>query len=178
MSEVPKEVKQKTYWKSLNELAQNKEYKNFVEREFPENATELNDGVSRKGFLRIMGAAIALAGFAACRRPVQKILPYSQQPEDIVPGIPLFYATSMPFHGNLIGLVVENHEGRPTKIEGNELHPGSYGNTNAFHQATILELYDPDRSRRPARNGNKSSSRKFIEFASNFFADKEKNGGR
>ena len=175
MSELPKEVKQKTYWKSLNELAQNNEYKNFVEREFPENATELNDDVSRKGFLRIMGASIALAGFAACRRPVQKILPYSQQPEDIVPGIPLFYATSMPFHGNLVGLVVENHEGRPTKIEGNELHPGSYGNTNAFHQATILELYDPDRSRRPDRNGNKSSIRQFIEFASNFFADKEKN---
>ena len=71
-----------------------------------------------------MGASIALAGFAACRRPVQKILPYSQQPEDIVPGIPLFYASAMPFHGNLVGLVVENHEGRPTKIEGNDLHPG------------------------------------------------------
>jgi MoCo/4Fe-4S cofactor protein with predicted Tat translocation signal len=85
MSESSTQANPKTYWKSLNELAQNKEYQNFVEREFPENATELNDGVSRKGFLRVMGASIALAGFAACRRPVQKILPYSQQPEDIVP---------------------------------------------------------------------------------------------
>ena len=114
MSESSTQANPETYWKSLNELAQNKEYQNFVEREFPENATELNDGVSRKGFLRIMGASIALAGFTACRRPVQKYFLY-QQPEDIVPGIPLFYATTMPFHGNLIGLVGENHEGRPIK---------------------------------------------------------------
>ena len=174
MSESSTQANPKTYWKSLNELAQNKEYQNFVDREFPENATELNDGVSRKGFLRVMGASIALAGFAACRRPVQKILPYSQQPEDIVPGIPLFYASAMPFHGNLVGLVVENHEGRPTKIEGNDLHPGSHGNTNAYHQATMLEMYDPDRSRSPRRNGNKATSQDFIAFAQTFFADTNK----
>lgn len=174
MSEPSTQANTKTYWKSLNELAQNKEYKNFVEREFPENATELNDGVSRKGFLRIMGASIALAGFSACRRPVQKILPYAQQPEDIVPGIPLFYATAMPFHGNLVGLVVENHEGRPTKIEGNDLHPASHGNTNAYHQATMLEMYDPDRSRSPRRKGKKASGQDFISFAKTFFADTDK----
>lgn len=168
------EVTQNTYWKSLNELAQNKEYKNFVEREFPENATELTDGVSRKGFLRVMGASIALAGFAACRRPVQKILPYSNQPEDIVPGIPLFYATAMPFQGSLTGLVVENHEGRPTKVEGNDLHPGSWGNTNSYHQATMLEMYDPDRSRTPLRNGKKASSNDFVTFAQEYFADSNK----
>ena len=72
MSESSTQANPKTYWKSLNELAQNKEYQNFVEREFPENATELNDGVSRKGFLRVMGASIALAGFAACRRRFKK----------------------------------------------------------------------------------------------------------
>ncbi len=168
------ELTQNTYWKSLNELAQNKEYEKFVEREFPENATELNDGVSRKGFLRVMGASIALAGFAACRRPVQKILPYSKQPEDIVPGIPLYYATSMPFQGSLTGLIIENHQGRPTKIEGNDLHPASGGNTNAFHQASILEMYDPDRSRRPLRNGNSSSTEDFYAFASDYFADSNK----
>jgi len=168
------EVTQNTYWKSLNELAQNKEYENFVEREFPENATELTDGVSRKGFLRVMGASIALAGFAACRRPVQKILPYSNQPEDIVPGIPLFYATAMPFQGSLTGLVVENHEGRPTKVEGNDLHPGSWGNTNAYHQATMLEMYDPDRSRTPLRNGEKASTSDFATFAQEYFADTNK----
>lgn len=168
------EVTQNTYWKSLNELAQNKEYQNFVEREFPENATELNDGVSRKGFLRVMGASIALAGFAACRRPVQKILPYSNQPEDIVPGIPLFYATAMPFQGSLTGLVVENHEGRPTKVEGNDLHPGSHGNTNAYHQATMLEMYDPDRSKSPLRNGEKASTDDFFAFAQDYFSDASK----
>ncbi len=169
------EVTQNTYWKSLNELAQNKEYQNFVEREFPENATELKDGVSRKGFLRVMGASIALAGFAACRRPVQKILPYSQQPEDIVPGIPLFYATAMPFQGNLTGLVVENHQGRPTKVEGNDLHPASSGNTNSYHQASILEMYDPDRSRGPLRNGSKATTDEFISFAGEHFSDTNKN---
>lgn len=168
------EVTQNTYWKSLNELAQNKEYKNFVEREFPENATELTDGVSRKGFLRVMGASIALAGFAACRRPVQKILPYSNQPEDIVPGIPLHYATAMPFQGSLTGLVIENHEGRPTKVEGNDLHPGSHGNTNAYHQATMLEMYDPDRSRSPINKGSKATTDDFISFANSYFADSSK----
>lgn len=168
------EIKQNTYWKSLNELAQNQEYKKFVEREFPENATELRDGFSRKNFLRIMGASIALAGFAACRRPVQKILPYSRQPEDIVPGIPLYYATAMPFQGNLTGLLIENHEGRPTKIEGNELHPETLGCTNSFHQASILELYDPDRSRFPIKNGEKVSSEDFIGFCKEYFSDETK----
>jgi MoCo/4Fe-4S cofactor protein with predicted Tat translocation signal len=104
---------QTTYWKSLNELAQNKEYKKYAEREFPENATELTDQVSRKSFLRVMGASIAFAGFASCRKPVQKILPYSRQPEDMVLGEPLFYATAMPFQDSLTGLLVTNNEGRP-----------------------------------------------------------------
>jgi molybdopterin-containing oxidoreductase family iron-sulfur binding subunit len=81
-----------TYWRSLNELSQNDEYKRFVDREFQENATELTDGYSRRNFLQIMGASIALAGFAACRKPIQHILPYSKQPEHVVPGNPLYYA--------------------------------------------------------------------------------------
>ena len=120
-----------------------------------------------------MGASIALAGFAACRRPVQKILPYSKQPEDIVPGIPLYYATSMPFQG-INRLVVENHQGRPTKLEGNDLHPTSSGNTNAYHQASVLEMYDPDRSRGPIRNGERTSIHDFYSFVSEYFADANK----
>lgn len=169
------EVKETTYWKSLNELAQNQEYQKFAEREFPENATELTDGVSRRGFLRVMGASIALAGLAACRRPVQKILPYSRQPEDIVQGVPLFYATAMPFQGSLTGLVAENHEGRPTKLEGNDEHPASRGNTNIYQQAAVLELYDPDRSRNPLLNGNKSTADDFKAFAQSHFADANQN---
>lgn len=169
------EVKQNTYWKSLNELAKNQEYQKFVEREFPENASELSDGFSRRGFLAIMGSAVLLASCDFARRPVQKILPYSKQPEDIVPGVPLFYASSMPFQGSLTGLVVENHEGRPTKVEGNDMHPGSHGGTSIFHQASVLGMYDPDRSKKVLRKGTDSTVNDFIDFAKKHFADTSKN---
>ncbi len=162
---------QQTYWRSLNELAQNEEYRKFAEREFPENATELSDGVSRRNFLQIMGASVALAGLAACRKPVQKIMPYTRQPEHMVPGIPLYYASAAPFRGNLNGIIVETNEGRPTKIEGNDLHPESKGRTNIRQQAAILELYDQDRSRRIRRNGESSSWDDFVAFCRDHFAD-------
>src|SRR6056297_1280600 len=156
---------QTTFWKSLNELAKNKEYEKYAEREFPENATEMTDQVSRRSFLRVMGASIALAGFASCRKPVQKILPFSKQPEDLVLGEPNFYATSMPFQDSLTGLLVTNNEERPTKIEGNPDHPASAGRTNIYHQATVLGLYDPDRSRNPRNNGESSTLEDFLAFA-------------
>ncbi len=162
---------QTTYWKSLNELAQNEEYKNYAEREFPENATELTDQVSRRSFLRVMGASIALAGFASCRKPVQKILPYSRQPENMVLGEPLFYATSMPFQDSVTGLLITNNEGRPSKIEGNPDHPASGGRTNIYHQASVLGMYDPDRSRSPRQNGEKVSKEDFYEFVQEHFSD-------
>lgn len=163
------------YWKSLNELAKNDEYKKFVDREFPENATELTDGVSRRSFLRVMGASIALAGFAACRRPVQKILPYSRQPENIVPGEPLFYASAMPFQDVLTGILVENHEGRPTKIEGNEMHPSSGGSSSIFNQGAVLNMYDPDRSRYVRQNGERSSYNDFLSFCGEHFSEVNRN---
>ncbi|WP_372638252.1 TAT-variant-translocated molybdopterin oxidoreductase [Fodinibius sp.] len=172
---MSEEVKNPNYWKSLGELARNEEYEKYVEREFPENATELNDEVSRRSFLRVMGASIALAGFAACRRPVQKIMPYSDMPEDVTPGKPLFYASAMPFQDALAGIVVENHEGRPTKIEGNELHPASNGNTSIFGQAAVLNMYDPDRSRYVRKDGERSSVNAFAEFCSNHFSDTGQN---
>tara|TARA_R100001143_G_scaffold63545_1_gene71608 strand:- start:11571 stop:14606 length:3036 start_codon:yes stop_codon:yes gene_type:complete len=165
---------QTTYWKSLNELAQNKEYKNFVEREFPEDATELSDQVSRRSFLRVMGASIALAGFASCRKPIQKILPYSRQPEDMVLGEPLFYATSMPFQDSVTGLLVTNVEGRPNKIEGNEIHPGSNGRTSIYNQASILGLYDQDRSRSPRQNNEPTTKDDFVSFAAEHFSDRNR----
>ncbi|CAN5419100.1 TAT-variant-translocated molybdopterin oxidoreductase [soil metagenome] len=164
-----------TYWKSLNELAKNKEYKKYAQREFPEDASELTDQVSRRSFLRVMGASIALAGFASCRKPVQKILPYSRQPEDKVLGVPDFYATSMPFQDTVTGLLVENNEGRPTKIEGNEDHPASRGKTSIYHQAAILGMYDPDRSRNPRQNGEESSYESFATFAESHFNDTARN---
>ncbi|GAA5522263.1 TAT-variant-translocated molybdopterin oxidoreductase [Aliifodinibius salicampi] len=172
---MSEEVTSPNYWKSLGELAKNEEYEKFVEREFPENATELNDQVSRRSFLRVMGASIALAGFAACRRPVQKIMPYSEEPEDIVPGNPLYYASAMPFQDALAGIVVENNEGRPSKVEGNELHPASKGNTSIFGQGSLLNMYDPDRSRYIRKDGERSSVSAFAEFCSEHFANTDQN---
>jgi molybdopterin-containing oxidoreductase family iron-sulfur binding subunit len=135
------------YWRSLEAVSETPEFKEYLHREFPQNATEWLDPVGRRGFLKLMGASLTLAGVTACtRQPEEAIVPYVRQPEELVPGKPLFYATAMPFAGSGVGLLVENHEGRPTKIEGNPDHPTSRGATDLFAQASILDLYDPDRS--------------------------------
>jgi len=136
-------------WRSPEELADTPEFREFVEREFPAGASELLDS-SRRGFLKIMGAGLALAGAATipgCRRPDHKILPYSREvPEDSIIGKPLFFATSMPLPGGYAeGLLVETHDGRPTKIEGSPLHPANRGKSSVWSQASILGMYDPDR---------------------------------
>ena len=135
------------YWRSLEALSETPEFKTFLHREFPENASEWLDPVGRRSFLKLMGASLALAGVSACtRQPPEQVVPYVQQPEELVPGKPLFFATAMPMNGAGVGLLVESHEGRPTKIEGNPDHPISQGATDLFAQAAILGLYDPDRS--------------------------------
>src|SRR5262249_14292363 len=134
-------------WRSLEELADSTEFQEFLHREFPENASEWNDQPGRRTFLKLMGASIALAGLTACtRQPTEHIAPYVRQPEQIVPGRPLFFATAMPLAGFGTGVLAESHEGRPTKIEGNKDHPASLGATDVFSQASVLGLYDPDRS--------------------------------
>ena len=136
------------YWRSLESLAETPEFKEFLHREFPQNASEWLDPVGRRNFLKLMGASLALAGVSACtRQPDEEIIPYVRQPEEEVPGKPLFFATAMPMNGTGLGLLVESHEGRPTKVEGNPDHPSSRGATDLFAQASILGLYDPDRSR-------------------------------
>lgn len=168
------QTNQTTYWKSLNELAQNEEYQKFEQREFSENASELTDQVSRRSFLRVMGASVALAGFASCRKPAQKIIPFSRQPEDLILGEPNFYATGMPFQDTLTGLLITNTEGRPTKIEGNPDHSSSRGRTSIYNQASILELYDPDRSRSAKHNGDSASIFEFYDFVINHFSDRDR----
>jgi molybdopterin-containing oxidoreductase family iron-sulfur binding subunit len=138
------------YWRSLDEFAETPAFKEAVEREFPDGASVLEDPVSRRSFMGLMGASLGLAGLAGCRRPEERILPYNKRPEDIVEGRPQFYATVFPFADTAMGLLVESHEGRPTKIEGNPTHPHSLGGASAFAQASILELYDPDRMRGPS----------------------------
>jgi MoCo/4Fe-4S cofactor protein with predicted Tat translocation signal len=124
------------YWRNLGELEDTPESRAFREREFPEGASEPPDAVSRRTLLQLLGASVGAAGLAACRRPEEHIVPYVAAPEQIVPGVPRYYATTMPNGTSAYGLVVERHEGRPTKLDGNELHPASLGSSSARVQAT------------------------------------------
>jgi MoCo/4Fe-4S cofactor protein with predicted Tat translocation signal len=138
------------FWRGLEELLETEEFREYLGREFPEEASEWINPVSRRQFLTLMGASLALAGLSGCSTqpaPREKIVPYVRQPEEIVPGKPLFFATAVTLGGIATGILVESHEGRPTKIEGNPDHPASLGSTDAFTQASILSLYDPDRSK-------------------------------
>jgi molybdopterin-containing oxidoreductase family iron-sulfur binding subunit len=139
----------KTYWRSLEAAADTPEFQEYLHREFPQNATEWLDPVGRRSFLKLMSASLALAGVgSACTvQPEELIVPYVRQPENEIPGRPLFFSTAMTLGGVATGLLVESHQGRPTKIEGNPDHPGSLGATDLYAQASVLTLYDPDRSR-------------------------------
>jgi len=136
------------YWRSLGELSDSEQFREYLHREFPEQASQWNDPQGRRQFLKLMSASLALAGVSACtKQPAEKIVPYVRQPEELVPGRPLFFATAIPFGGVAAPVLVESHEGHPTKVEGNPQHPASLGSTDTFTQASILTLYDPDRSK-------------------------------
>jgi molybdopterin-containing oxidoreductase family iron-sulfur binding subunit len=146
----------KEYWRSLEELADSPIVEEFVRREFPHAADEWNDPVERRTFLKIMGASLALAGLSGCViQPPEKVVPYVRQPEELIPGKGLFFATAFTLGGVATPLLVRSNEGRPTKIEGNPEHPSSGGSTasDIFSQASILSLYDPDRSQTPLYRG-------------------------
>ena len=138
----------KRYWRSLEELSDSPEFQELLHTEFPPNATEFIDEVSRRRFLQLAAASLGLAGLTACtRQPPEKILPYVNPPENAIPGHPLYFATAVPVAGVAEGVLVETHLGRPTKIEGNSEHPASLGATSVHSQASVLELYDPDRAK-------------------------------
>ncbi|MEI7729409.1 MAG: TAT-variant-translocated molybdopterin oxidoreductase [Verrucomicrobiota bacterium] len=143
------------YWRSLDELAEKPEFREWVEREFPAGASEWTDPATRRHFVKIMSASFLLAGLGltGCRRPEENIVPFSQTPERYIHGVPLYFATAYPTRASAIPLVVKSHEGRPTKIEGNARHPDSNGGTDVFAQASLLSLYDPDRSVRFLEKG-------------------------
>ena len=138
------------YWRSLEEFADTEEFRKLLHREYPRYAAVWLDALDRRQFLKVMGASLALAGLGACSpAPApkdEKIVPYTSQPEEIIPGKPLFFATAMPLNGFGRGVLAESHMGRPTKIEGNPEHPASLGASDVFMQASVLDLYDPDRS--------------------------------
>ena len=134
------------YWRSLEELADTEGFRAFLEAEFPREASVF-DAVGRRQFLQLAGASLALAGLSACtRQPTETVVPYVKAPEQVVPGVPLFFASAVSLGGIANGVLVESHVGRPTKVEGNPEHPASLGATDAFAQAAVLGLYDPDRS--------------------------------
>jgi len=146
------------YWRSLEELAGSPDFQEALHREFPKGASEWLDTVSRRGFLKVMGASLGLAGMTACTKlPLEPIVPYVRQPENVIPGRPMFYATAMTLGGYANPLLVESHLGRPTKIEGNDQHPASLGGTDIFAQASLLTMYDPDRSQSVTSMGDQRS---------------------
>ena len=149
----------KKYWRSLNELADTAEFREWVHHEFPANATELLDGNSRRTVLKLMAASFGLAGLAACGRPVEHLLPNSAgtEADNYLPGEPFHFATVMSMGGHVTGLLVETHDGRPTKIEGNPDHPHSLGAATAIQQALVLGMYDPDRSAKVLQGGKEST---------------------
>ena len=152
----------RTYWRSLAQIEDRPEFRAALEREFPEGASELPEGITRREMITLLGASLSLAGLAGCRRPVEEIVPYVTAPEQIVPGIPQQYATTMPFRRSAYGVIVESHEGRPTKIEGNPSHPSTLGASSTLVQASVLHLYDPDRSKTVAQQGTQKSWNDFV----------------
>jgi molybdopterin-containing oxidoreductase family iron-sulfur binding subunit len=135
------------FWQSLEELAGTEEFDELLHREFPRHASEWDEGTDRRTFLKLMGASLALAGLSGCSyQPPESIVPYVRQPEGVVPGKAVYFATAMPFPGGAAPLLVSSYMGRPTKVEGNDLHPASQGAADVYAQASVLNLYDPDRS--------------------------------
>jgi MoCo/4Fe-4S cofactor protein with predicted Tat translocation signal len=146
-------------WSGLEELAASPAFQEMLHREFPDDATAWSDPVTRRSFLTLAGASVALAGIGCSPRPAspEKIYPYTRQPEQITPGLPLFFATGYTLSGVTNGILVKSREGRPVKVEGNPSHPGSLGASDSFMQASLLNMYDPDRSRQALRQGAETS---------------------
>lgn len=172
----------KRYWRSLSEFDRSPSFQTKLEREFMDGQAEMKTDdereSSRRTFLKLMGASTALAGMAACRRPEAYIKPYAKSPEWVIPGRPLYYATSMPRNGGAQPLVVTTFEGRPTHLMGNKLHPDSNGSVDIYAQGAILGLYDPDRSKNFYQAGKKSTKEAFIKALDEKKAALSKDSGK
>ncbi len=165
----------KTYWRSLDELSQKPGFNEMIRREFPGQAPKDWAPLPRRDFLKLMGASLALAGLSGCAfQPNEKIVPYVNQPESYIPGIASYYATAMPFMGYALGLLARSTSGRPVKVEGNPDHPTSGGSsrvdpatgkpgfkkrgaTDVWAQASLLSMYDPERSQTIRKSGASSN---------------------
>lgn len=163
-SALDKRATARTRWRSLAELADAPEYREFLESEFP--AAEDPEGVNRRRWLQVMGASLSLAAVGGgCRWEKTELLPLARRPDNRVPGEPQYFATAMELDGAAVGLLVQSVDGRPIKIEGNPQHPQSLGSTTAWHQASLLHLYDPDRSSFPVERAGPRSEKRSWEQA-------------
>ena len=154
-------------WRSLEELSETEEFRDGLSREFPGTVPEFLDPATRRQFLRVMGASLALAGVTGCAyQPPEAIVPYVIQPSRITLGNSLFFASAIPFCGYAMGVLAETHEGRPTRLDGNPNHPASRGACDPFTQAAILDLYDPDRSQAVLHNSRASTWNDFHKVVS------------
>ena len=162
-------------------MAESPEFRQWLEREFPEGASEWMDPVSRRHFVKIMSASFRLAGLglagSGCRRPVEHLEPFGKQPPDYVYGKAKYYATSRPTRAGAVPLVAKSYEGRPIKLEGNDLFPGGNGATDWWTQASILNLYDPDRSRGFTRGSNPVTREAALDFLTELAKAAQANGG-
>jgi Fe-S-cluster-containing dehydrogenase component len=148
------------HWRAVEEAWRDEG--NRAEPEFSPDADGAPDALTRRVFLRLAGASLALAGGAACERTPEKILPYTVAPPELTPGLPLHFATSLVLDGAAAGLLVQSHEGRPTKVEGNPAHPASLGAAGVFEQASVLGVYDPQRANRVVHSGRPGAYPAFV----------------
>ena len=168
----------KQYWRSVEEFVDAPEFEEFVKQEYPVHAEEWENGLSRRNFLKVMGASLAFAGLSGCViQPAEKIVPFVTQPENMIPGKPLFYATAMTLGGIATGLFAKSFDGRPIKVEGNPEHPGSLGATDVRAQASILGMYDPDRSQEVRNRGASTNWQNFMTAARAAIEENRGDGG-
>ncbi|MEP6945502.1 MAG: TAT-variant-translocated molybdopterin oxidoreductase [Acidobacteriota bacterium] len=168
----------KQYWRSIEEHADTPEFREFVAQEYPHEIEEWDNSLSRRNFVKVMGASLALAGVGGCViQPPEKIVPYVRPQEGMLPGKPNFFATSMSIGGVAAGLLAKSFEGRPIKVEGNPDHPGSRGATDILSQASILGMYDPDRSQEILFRGSQKSWAGFMAEVRASIDENRKDGG-
>jgi molybdopterin-containing oxidoreductase family iron-sulfur binding subunit len=171
--------KGKKFWRSVDELAETPEFAEMVAKEFPSQASEWIDPVSRRNFLKVMGASMALAGLAGCtKQPDEAIMPYVTAPEDLILGKPVYFASAFPFASGAVPVLVKSDSYRPIKVDGNPEHPVVRGGSDPFTQATLLDLYDPDRSQHILYRGETRTWPSFLAAFRSMLADKKPRGGQ
>jgi MoCo/4Fe-4S cofactor protein with predicted Tat translocation signal len=167
----------KQYWRTLEELSDDPHFEDLLHREFPRQASEWDETVDRRNFLKLAAASLAFAGISGCRKPEQLIVPYVKQPDGMILGKPQFYATAIPFGADAVGVLVESHEGRPTHVAGNPDHPSSLGGTDVIIQASVLNLYDPDRAQTVTNLGEIRTWSDFLKASDAIVALAKSQGG-